>query len=339
MKLLTTFALTSLILLCLAAPAFAGVSVTSPVNGSTVSTTFTISAAASSCSNQAISTIGFSMDSSTYTATVKGSSLNTYASAAAGGHTIHFKAWGVSGALCLADVGINVTNGSSSSSVPSNATTNSGLQTINSWSKQHDTGTPGSSSGWTGTQGSPSRSGVSREFATNYSNYGGERYTLWFGDDTSAQNFMYDGWVYIAGSNAGIANIEMDLNQVMPNGQTVIFGFQCSYWSGTWDYTANKGTPTAPNDQWVHSSQACNPRSWGVNQWHHVQIQYSRDNSGYVSYNYVILDGKQQNIGVKVLSAFALGWAPTLMTNFQIDGVSGSGSSIVYLDELNISRW
>ena len=42
----------------------------------------------------------------------------------------------------------------------------------------------------------------------------------------------------------------------MPNGDTVIFGFQCDGWDGTWDYTENAGTPTAPIDHWVNSSAA-----------------------------------------------------------------------------------
>jgi len=41
-----------------------------------------------------------------------------------------------------------------------------------------------------------------------------------------------------------------------------------------------------------------------------------------------------------VPSAFALGWGPTLLTNFQVDSAtSGKSSSTVYLDELTISRW
>ena len=101
----------------------------------------------------------------------------------------------------------------------------------------------------------------------------------------------------------------------------------------------NKGTPTSPNDQWIHSSQGCNPRSWGVNQWHHVQIQYSRDTVGNVLYNYVILDGATQWISAKVPSAFALGWGPTLITNFQVDGPNTSGSSTIYLDDTVVYRW
>jgi len=40
-----------------------------------------------------------------------------------------------------------------------------------------------------------------------------------------------------------------------------------------------------------------------------------------------------------VPSAFALGWGPTLLTNFQIDGLGGYGTANVYIDKLTISRW
>jgi hypothetical protein len=41
-----------------------------------------------------------------------------------------------------------------------------------------------------------------------------------------------------------------------------------------------------------------------------------------------------------VRSAFALGWAPTLLTNFQVDGsLSTSGTATAYLDDLTIYRW
>ena len=75
-----------------------------------------------------------------------------------------------------------------------------------------------------------------------------------------------------------------------------------------------------------------------MNQWHHVQISYSRNSSGYVTYHSVWLDGSESQINATVPSAFALGWAPVLLTNFQIDGI-GSGSNTVYLDKVTISRW
>ena len=125
----------------------------------------------------------------------------------------------------------------------------------------------------------------------------------------------------------------------MENGQTALFGFQCDGYTSTWDYTKNAGTPTAPIDQWVHSGAYCNPRSWSINTWHHVQVYYSRDGSGNITYHSVWLDGAEQDINATVNSAFALGWGPTLTTNLQVDGLGSSGSPIVYLDNLTIYRW
>lgn len=430
MKLLYKLSLASL-LFCLAGPAFAAVTVSSPYNGSTVSSPFTLSASASSCSNQSITTMGYSFDSNTSTTYYKGSSINASLSTSAGGHTIHVKSWGSAGAVCVTDVAITVSTTTSSSSGPSvsspsygasvtspfnlsasssscngqpvstlgysvdgssstttaggtvmntsvstttgghtvhvkswgnqgascvtdvavnvtgtstaaptNSTNVSNLQNQSSWTTLHDSGTPGSSSGWSGITSSPSRSGNARHLATSFSYYGGQRYSASYGDNTSFHNFVYDAWVYIQNTTNGIANIEMDLNQVIGNGWTVIMGFQCDHWSGTWDYTANKGSATSPNDQWVHSGVACSPKSWAVNAWHHVQIAYSRDDYGYVTYQSVTFDGVAHSINAKVFSGFALGWAPTLVTNFQVDGdSSGSGSSNVFLDELSLSQW
>jgi hypothetical protein len=46
-----------------------------------------------------------------------------------------------------------------------------------------------------------------------------------------------------------------------------------------------------------------------------------------------------QQINETVPSAFALGWAQVLLTNFQIDGLGAYGSATVYLDQLTITRW
>jgi hypothetical protein len=211
---------------------------------------------------------------------------------------------------------------------------------MNDWTAVDDPGTYGTAAGAMAVVGSPSLSGNALEFDTTYTYYGGERYYASFAEDTSSSNFVYDGWVYLDGSSGSIANLEMDINQVMPNGETVIFGFQCDGWNRTWDYTENAGTPTAPVDHWVQSSAPCNVQTWAQNTWHHVQVSYSRDDDGNVTYESVWLDGNQQQINATVPSAFALGWAPTDLTNFQVDSVvPGSSSSTVYLDNLTISRW
>jgi hypothetical protein len=71
-----------------------------------------------------------------------------------------------------------------------------------------------------------------------------------------------------------------------------------------------------------------------------VQISYSRDDEGNVSYHSVWLDGVEAPINETVNSAFKLGWSHgDLMTNFQVDGAGSSGSSTLYLDNLTIYRW
>jgi hypothetical protein len=288
--------------------------------------------------------MGFSLDNSSDTTIVDSSSISAKVQAATGSHTLHVKAWGGQGAVCVTDITLSVqpvtTVVTSAPVIPANAVSVSSIQTLTNWHASVDNSQSGSASGVTTVANSPSMSGSAREFATEYSDYGDERYNASFGDDTTSMNFLYEAWIYVAGSSSGIANVEMDMNQVMENGETVIFGFQCDGWQGTWDYTANSGTPQKPNDVWLHSTASCNPHKWETNSWHHVIVSYSRDNDGNVTYKSVWFDGVESVINATVPSAFALGWAPTLLTNFQVDGATaGSGSSTVYLDELTIYRW
>jgi hypothetical protein len=324
------------------------ISVSTPAKGASVTSPFALSATASSCDSKSVTTMGYSLDSSSDTTVVDGKAVKAEVTAGSGAHTLHVKAWGA-GVSCAADVAITVKGGSSPGSttgttkggpsIASDAVSVSSIQTLGDWKAAHDTGGPGSSSGSMSIVGSPSLSDHARRFVTKYSKAGDERYSATFGDDTSATNLVYDGWVYVAGSTKEVANLEMDLNQVMPNGQTVIYGFQCDGYSGDWDYSANKGTPKKPNVSWVHSGAKCNVRDWSANTWHHVQVSFSRTSTGKVTYKAVWLDGVEHALNVTVLSAYALGWSPSLSTNFQVDGLGSSGSITLYLDKLVVYRW
>jgi hypothetical protein len=330
-----------------------GVSVSQPADNSTVSSPFGLDASSTSCSSQSVTAMGYSLDDSSSTAIVYGTSVSATVTAAAGAHVLHVKSWGNAGAACDTDVNLTVPASSSASGgssvapsggsgayVPPNAVSVTNIQAFGDWVSIYDSATNGSAAGAMAMVGSPSLSGNALEFYSTYTWYGGERYYASFGDDTTSSNFVYDGWVYLDSSSGSIANLEMDTNQVMSNGETVIFGFQCDGWNGTWDYTENAGTPTAPIDHWVQSGAACNAQTWAQNTWHHVQVSYSRDDYGNVTYQSVWLDGNQQQINATVPSAFALGWGPTLLTNFQVDSFApGWSSSNVYLDNLAISRW
>jgi len=320
-------------------PAVAAVTINSPSNGADVNSPFTLSAISTVCSSQPVTAMGFSLDSSADTTVLNGTSVDTPISSGAGSHIIHVKSWGNKGASCVTDVAVNVhTVATNALNVPTNATSVSSLQTFGDWSSTNDSAAGGRSSGSMGMVSSPSRSGSARRFTTAFSQNGAQRYKVSFADDEAATNFLYDGWIYLNSSSGSIANLEFDLNQVMSNGQTVIYGFQCDGWNGTWDFTKNAGSVAHPVDAWVHSGAACNPRNWAINTWHHVQISYSRNDAGVVTYHAVWLDDVEQQINATVPSAFALGWGATLLTNFQVDG-RGSGANTVYLDELTIYRW
>ena len=83
-----------------ALPAFAAVGVSSPVSGAKLASPFLLTASASPCSSQPISSMGYSLDNSPNTVVVYSTSINTQVTATAGAHTLHVKSWGNQGASC-----------------------------------------------------------------------------------------------------------------------------------------------------------------------------------------------------------------------------------------------
>ncbi len=182
-----------LTLFLLTIPAFAGVTVNSPSNGESVSSPFTLSASSATCSSQSVSSMSYSLDSGGDLTTVNGQSMDVAITSGAGEHTVHVKASGDNGAVCVTDVAVTVAApvadstdstdsgvSSSSLSAPSNAVTVSSIQALGGWNAQHDSGTSGSSSGRTSLVGSPSHSGTTREFAATFHGASGERYSVSF---------------------------------------------------------------------------------------------------------------------------------------------------------------
>jgi hypothetical protein len=287
--------------------------------------------------------MGYSFDSSPNSTIVNAQSIDTTVSSSSGTHILHVKAW-AKGVVCVKDVEISVSDlasaDSTTVSIPSDASTVTDLQVLSAWQYSHDSGGPGTSSGYSDLVISPSLYGTTRRFVTNFTNNGDERYSTTFGDDANAENFFYDGWVYLTSSSNMLANIEFDINQVMANGQTVLSGIQCDGWSGAWAYTANKGSASSPKPQWVTANgTSCNPQKWSQNKWHHVQFNLSRDDSGNVTYGSVWLDGVKSGLNATVYGGANLGWGKIINTQFQVDGYGSSGHTTAYLDHLKISMW
>ena len=224
--------------------------------------------------------------------------------------------------------------------VPAIAQTSSGyLDNSGNWLWEHDTGTPGSSTGQLIFDvANPSVNGSSTEFVVSYSDYGGERFHRVFGNDISASYFIYDTYVYLVNPTQ-VQNLELDVDQVTANGETIIFGTQCSSISGTWEYTY----VSSGHAHWAPSNVPCNPQNWTPNKWHHIQIQSHRAGD-VVTYDWVKFDNDRARSFKKatVPSGLFLGWTPTgvLLLNFQVDGAySSSGTVQGYFNELQIWRW
>jgi hypothetical protein len=403
-------------LLCLAIPAFAGITVTSPAS-TVVTSPFTLTASAPQCSGHTTVSMGYSLDHNTNALVVYTQTINASVTASLGLHTLHVKCWAKSGVADAITLDINVTqplvaaphifpvsgtytaaqtvyfteatqgatiyytldgtvpttaspvytgsftvsrstviranavkvgyrdSGTASANIvislpapgpviPDTAQKTTEIQQLPNWRIKHDPVTGGSATGTMTIVGSPTLSGGTAQFVTTYSNWGGILYSVTYGKDTAPKNFVYDAQVYIA-PGSELSNLEMDNNQVLANGHTVIFGFQCSGNAGFWEYTENSGT----GSHWLKSDQPCNPMHWDTGVWHHVQVSYSRDDFGNVTYHSVWVDGVEQPINKTVNSDFALGWATVLIANFQVDGLSGTGSSTLFLDDFTIYRW
>ncbi len=328
-----TTLLTLLALALSVAPASA-ITVATPTNGAQVNSPFLLVAGTDTCDSQPVAAMGYSID---YGATaIVPASFSSMAIAGNGLHTLHVKCWGTSGAADDTDLNLTVVT----TPQPGAVSTTNDIQTLQGWAWNWDPATQGSASGSSSIVSSPSLSGSARKYSMSFTGSGGEIFHTTFGADPNATNFVYDAEIWIT-NPSGIANIEMDMNQVMSNGNTVIYGVQCDGDTGTWDYTINSGTPTSPVDAWVHSSSLCPaPKTWAPNAWHHVQISYSRDSNGNVTYQTAVLDGVESDlVGATGNSAFHLGWTSTLLTNFQLDGLGSRGSATAYVDNLTLYRW
>ena len=84
------------------------VAVSTPGNGATLTSPFTLAAGSLLCSSQPVASMGYSLDYGT-TSIVMSTAINTSVTASAGAHTLHVKSWGDQGAACDADVDIEVT--------------------------------------------------------------------------------------------------------------------------------------------------------------------------------------------------------------------------------------
>jgi hypothetical protein len=350
----------------------ANITVASPVSGTRAASTVWVRAHNVGCSGLGPKAFGYSIDnSSAITWGVTAYDIDvTKVAAKPGAHVIHFKSWTARGlcpvvnavftASAATSVGSSTGSGSgtttggggssigdpstgsngtppspASAEIPTNAVS-SGYLDGKVWAFEMDQAVGGGARGSSVFPATTPLYDEAREFYMTYSQRGGVRWHISFANDTKATHFVYDTYIYIVDPTQ-VANLELDMNQVMSDGRTVIFGTQCSIYSKTWEYTL-----VANGTRWHPSNIPCNPQSWAAKTWHHVQIASHRDDKGNVSYDWVNVDGVHSEfVNATVNSAEALGWQKgTLLINFQLDGASKDGGTITaYAHNVTVLRW
>jgi hypothetical protein len=202
----------------------------------------------------------------------------------------------------------------------------------------HDGGTKGKSVGTTMYPASTTMYDDARMFYMTYTDHAGERWGNTFAHDFDATHFVLDTYIYLP-NPSDIWNLELDVNQVLPNGETIILSTQCAGVHGRWAYGY---TVDGRIDHWWDTDLKCNPAEWTANVWHHVQIGEHRNPDGTVTHDWVTLDGVYNAFqDATRISGKFIGWTPGhVNTQFQLEGSNAiSGTAKAYVHAFTVYRW
>ena len=328
-------------LLAICVPAvFAGVTVTSPANGATVSGTVTYAASATSSCSKGVASMGIYTAPGVLVYVSNGSTLNTTLTLSSGTYNTTVEEWDKCGGASTTPIKITVT---------SNGKSFTNLQQSGGWTGYGQRApdfvdcspSPCKNIVFTMTKGvkTPSMSGNSAAYYLGGSQAYGD--TLWnnhlIGDLSSQgmpdsnhtlvptlHTFTYDVNFWMGSPGASQA-LEFDINQFF-NGMGFIWGHECRIAGGNeWDVWDNV------NSHWVHTGVSCYPNA---NSWNHLTIQVQRTSNNELLYQSITLNGVTQTLNQYYNhgSAPSSWWGITI--NYQMDGNSAQTAHTAYLDQL-----
>lgn len=318
------------------------ITVGSPVNGTHISAPVLIRAHNTGCNGITPTFFGYSIDAdggivpgkTPYDVDITSQVIP------AGTHTVTFKSWTSKGACPTVSTTFKVDSADdpgSSPSIPPDAISSGDLDESDNWTEEHDGGTKGKSTGTTVYPASTTMYDDARMFSMTYTDHAGERWGNTFASDKEATHFVLDTYVYLPNPSE-VWNLELDVNQVLADGKTIILSTQCSGVHGRWAFGYTEGRL----DHWWDTKLHCNPAEWTANVWHHVQIGEHRDANGMVTHDWVILDGVYNAFedATRVSGRF-IGWVPGhINTQFQLEGTSvTSGTATAYVHAFTVYRW
>jgi hypothetical protein len=316
---------------CLISGAFAGVTVSSPANGSTISSPTHF--VASATSSHPITYMRIYVDNVSVYGVAAGS-LSSYVSMSAGGHSVVVQAWDSAGNVLK--TALSVTVGSSSgggSGIPSNAKVFSQIEEMSGWQNCDGCAGPGgvgpATPHWMAPyQTTPSLDGSSAEFflggATPYAA------ALWWkqlGPIDTATHFVYDLYYFLKDANAAQA-LEFDVNQSV-GGKKYIFGTECDFkgykhWR-VWDYYLH----------WQDTGITCT--GLAANVWHHLVWEFERTADGHTHFIAVTVDNNRQVVNRYYRPQPSS--VRELNTAYQMDGNSTMTDYYTWVDKIKLSVW
>ena len=318
-----------------------GVSVVSPLNGSTVSSPASYVATATTSCPTGVAATGIYVDNQLAYVT-QGSSLNTQLPLSGGTHNTVVQDWDNCGGSSVTPVSVTVTG-----------TTLPSIQALGGWNQWGElaptysictSSCPGVT--WSMIQhlSSPSLSGNATQFniggTTPYSD------VLWsnplIGDGTTEglpdtshtllptiHNMTVDTYVYVT-NFAVTQDLECDINMYM-NGVGMEWGTECNHLAdGVWDIWNNV------NAQWVPTTIPCSLNNAA---WNHVTLQMQRESNNDLLYQSITVNGVTHTIN-QTVAPFPVpsGWWG-MTVNYQMDGNYNQSPNTTYLDKLNVTYW
>lgn len=242
-------------------PTWATVTVTSPANGTTVSSPTKF--VASATSSRAVTHMNIYVDGNRlYSQDV--SSINTSLTLSTGSHTAVVKAWDSAGSVQSTTVRFTVSSVSSGDtsplSPPSTATTFSRIEEMSGWNMCSECANAGGGATTSMQQGisSPSLDGKSTKFTLGGTTpWSHSLYYKRLTSNSSATNFVYDVSYYYKNPSAS-SGMEYSISQRVGY-EWYRWDTQCSYINGNWRLWDNA------NVKWVNTTIPCTrpaPYSW-----------------------------------------------------------------------------
>jgi hypothetical protein len=319
-----------------------GVNVTSPADGSGVSSPVNYAATATSTCAQGVASMGVYVNNK-LNYVVNGAKLNTSIILSAGAYDTVVQEWDRCGGSAYKHVKVTV-NGSGKSFT--NLQTSGGWKGYGEYPPKYDICTNcGGGVTWSMGQhvSSPSLSGN----ATKFSIGGTHPYSdvLWtnplIGTYSSQgmpdsdhkiipnlHGFTYD--LYFFGTNLELSQVlEFDINQYF-NSMGFTWGHQCRIAGGhqfdVWDNV---------NWHWVPTGVPCNPVS---NSWNHLTLEVQRTPDNKLRYHSISLNGKTTVID-KYFPPFGVGNWYGVTANYQMDGNYKQAAHSVYVDKFSLTYW